>query len=79
MPRRDAEQLISRKWVRQDKTTTFRLVTNGNIVARLLSSKLDRDDWEIIQGLIGFVYHQGFEAGSDARADEIRQALGIEK
>ncbi|EDZ9931965.1 hypothetical protein GJ842_27720 [Salmonella enterica] len=79
MPRYDATQLITRRWSKQDKTTTFRLESNGNIVARLLSAKLDRDDWEIIQDLIGFVYHQGFDAGSDARAEEICQALGIEK
>lgn len=79
MPNYDVERLISRKWVKKDETTTFRLEANGNIVARLISTKLDRDDWEIIQGLIGFVYHQGFDAGSAARAEEIRQALGLEK
>jgi len=70
--------VISRKYVKGDETTVFRLESNNNIAARLFSAKLDRDDWEIIQGLLGFVYNQGLEAGSKSRATEIRRALGLE-
>jgi hypothetical protein len=68
--------LINKKFDKKEDTTSFKLESNGKVIARLLTAKLDRDDWEIIQNLIQFTYNQGFEAGSENRASDIRTALG---
>ncbi len=71
-------EIIDTKYNGKDVTTAFRLKSNGKVVSRLQSVRLDRDDWEIIQSLLRFVYNQGLQAGSDNRAREIRIALGVE-
>ncbi|EBW2697616.1 hypothetical protein D7O42_14060 [Salmonella enterica subsp. enterica serovar Montevideo] len=71
-------EIIDKKYNGKEETTAFHLKSSGKIVSRLLSTKLDRDDWEIIHNLLHFVYSQGVEAGSKSRAKEIRIALGLE-
>ncbi|ECZ0087392.1 hypothetical protein F7758_09905 [Salmonella enterica subsp. enterica] len=71
-------EIIDKKYNGKEETTAFHLKSSGKIVSHLLSTKLDRDDWEIIHNLLHFVYSQGVEAGSKSRAKEIRIALGLE-
>ncbi|AOQ02338.1 TPA: hypothetical protein G9E63_004300 [Salmonella enterica] len=54
----------------------FRHAESGKILYRL-DARLERDDWEMLQALIGLVYNAGVAAGSEQRAAEIREALGI--
>jgi hypothetical protein len=35
------------------------------------------NDWEMLQAMISLVYNAGVTAGSEQRAAEIREALGI--
>lgn len=51
---------------------------NGTVVASL-TVKLCRDDWEMINAMVEGAYSAGVAAGSEQRAAEIREALGIEK
>lgn len=60
-------EIIDKKYNGKEETTAFHLKSSGKIVSRLLSTKLDRDDWEIIHNLLHFVYSQGVEAGSNGR------------
>lgn len=76
--KREVMEIIDKKYNSKEETTAFHLKSSGKIVSRLLSTKLDRDDWEIIHNLLHFVYSQGVEAGSKSRAKEIRIALGLE-
>ena len=50
--------------------------TNGVAVASL-SMKLFRDDWNMIVAMVEGAYSAGVTAGSEQRAAEIREALGI--
>ncbi|EMM6472098.1 hypothetical protein RJO68_003207 [Enterobacter hormaechei] len=54
----------------------FRHAESGKIMYRL-DARLERDDWEIVQAIISLVYNAGVTAGSEQRAAEIREALGI--
>ncbi|HAV1840643.1 TPA: hypothetical protein JG919_003934 [Enterobacter hormaechei subsp. steigerwaltii] len=54
----------------------FRHAQSGKILYRL-NARLERDDWEMLQALISLVYNAGVAAGSEQRAAEIREALGI--
>ncbi|HDX4013591.1 TPA: hypothetical protein ROF70_004219 [Enterobacter asburiae] len=54
----------------------FRHAESGKILYRL-DARLERDDWEMLQALISLVYNAGVTAGSEQRAAEIREALGI--
>ncbi|MBT1877321.1 hypothetical protein KK007_23205 [Enterobacter hormaechei subsp. xiangfangensis] len=54
----------------------FRHAESGKILYRL-DARLERDDWEMLQALIGLVYNAGVAAGREQRAAEIREALGI--
>ncbi|EMB8469001.1 TPA: hypothetical protein JG895_004449 [Enterobacter hormaechei subsp. steigerwaltii] len=54
----------------------FRHAESGKILYRL-DARLERDDWEMLQELISLVYNAGVTAGSEQRAAEIREALGI--
>ncbi|MGH2304611.1 hypothetical protein ACRCHC_22165 [Enterobacter hormaechei] len=65
--------IISRRFDKKETGTVFR---SGKILYRL-DARLERDDWEMLQALIGLVYNAGVAAGSEQRAAEIREALGI--
>nr|MXV05426.1 hypothetical protein [Enterobacter sp. ABFQC] len=54
----------------------FRHAENGKILYRL-NARLESDDWEMLQAMISLVYNAGVTAGSERRAAEIREALGI--
>ncbi|EHF8235057.1 hypothetical protein [Enterobacter roggenkampii] len=54
----------------------FRHAESGKILYRL-DARLERDDWEMLQAMISLVYNAGVTAGSEQRAAEIREALGI--
>ncbi|HAV1790480.1 TPA: hypothetical protein JG904_004571 [Enterobacter hormaechei subsp. xiangfangensis] len=54
----------------------FRHAQSGKILYRL-DARLERDDWEMLQAMISLVYNAGVTAGSEQRAAEIREALGI--
>ncbi|AEN67326.1 hypothetical protein Entas_4651 (plasmid) [Enterobacter soli] len=54
----------------------FRHAENGKIMCRL-DARLEPDDWEMLQAMVSLVYNAGVTAGSEQRAAEIREALGI--
>ena len=68
--------IISRRFDKKETGTVFRHAESGKILYRL-DARLERDDWEMLQALIGRVYNAGVTAGSEQRAAEIREALGI--
>lgn len=68
---------ISGKYLAMQKQTTFKF-ENGKPAANL-SVKLYRDDFDLIIDLINRAYHAGETAGSEQRAAEIREALGLDK
>lgn len=68
--------IISRRFDKKETGTVFRYAESGKILYRL-DARLERDDWEMLQALIGLVYNAGVAAGSEQRAAEIREALGI--
>lgn len=68
--------IISRRFDKKETGTVFRHAESGKILYRL-DARLERDDWEMLQALIGLVYNAGVTAGSEHRAAEIREALGI--
>ena len=68
--------IVNRKYEKNKEGTVFRHVRNGKILCRLDAS-LTRDDWEQLHGLISLVFNAGLNAGSEQRASEIREALGI--
>jgi len=61
--------LVSRIFDRKETSTIFCYARNGKILCRL-DARLNTDDWNMIQGLIGLVYNQ--------RVKEMREALGGE-
>lgn len=54
----------------------FRHAAMGKILYRL-DAGLARDDQEQLQNMISLVYNAGVTAGSEKRAAEIREALGL--
>ncbi|WP_273960954.1 hypothetical protein [Enterobacter kobei] len=68
--------MISRRFDKKETGTVFRHAESGKILYRL-DARLERDDWEMLQAMISFVYNAGVTAGSEQRAAEIREALGI--
>lgn len=68
--------IISRRFDKKETGTVFRHAESGKILYRL-DARLERDDWEMLQALIGLVYNAGVTAGSEQRAAEIREALAI--
>ncbi|AZV03725.1 hypothetical protein ELK40_00195 (plasmid) [Enterobacter sp. N18-03635] len=54
----------------------FRHAQSGKILYRL-NARLELYDWEMLQAMISFVYNAGVTAGSEQRAAEIRETLGI--
>jgi hypothetical protein len=68
--------IICRRFDKKETGTVFRHAESGKILYRL-DARLERDDWEILQAIISLVYNAGVTAGSEQRAAEIREALGI--
>lgn len=68
--------IISRKFDKKETGTVFRHAENGKILYRL-NARLESYDWEMLQAMISLVYNAGVTAGSERRAAEIREALGI--
>jgi hypothetical protein len=68
---------ISGKYLAMQKQTTLKLENGKPAVS--LSVKLYRNDFDLIVDLINRAYHAGETAGSEQRAAEIREALGIDK
>ncbi|WP_144815036.1 hypothetical protein [Enterobacter sp. DE0047] len=68
--------IIDSKYNTKATDTAFTLATSGKTVCRL-EAKLSRYDWNCLQSLFSFIYNSGVEAGSEQRAEDIRQALGI--
>lgn len=68
--------IISRRFDKTETGTVFRHAQSGKILYRL-DARLERDDWEMLQAMISLVYNAGVAAGSEQRAIEIREALGI--
>ncbi|BBQ86634.1 MULTISPECIES: hypothetical protein [unclassified Klebsiella] len=69
--------IISRKFDKKETGTVFRHAENGKILCRL-DARLDSDDWEALLSLINLNYNAGVNAGSEQRAAEIREALGLQ-
>lgn len=68
--------IIDSKYNAKARDTAFTLSASGKTVCSL-ETKLSRYDWDCLQSLFSFIYNSGVEAGSEQRAEEIRQALGI--
>lgn len=68
--------IFSRRFDKKETGTVFRHAESGKILYRL-DARLERDDWEMSQAMISLVYNAGVTAGSEQRAAEIREALGI--
>jgi hypothetical protein len=68
--------IISRRFDKKETSTVFRHAESGKILYRL-DARLVRDDWEMLQAMISLVYNAGVTAGSEQRAAEIREALGM--
>lgn len=69
--------IVSRKFDRKDVGTVFRHAVTGKVLCRL-EVKLTSEDREELLSLISLVYRAGENAGSEQRAAEIRQALGLQ-
>ncbi|OUF32432.1 hypothetical protein AZZ64_004698 [Enterobacter cloacae] len=69
-------RIISRRFDKKETGTVFRHAQSGKILYRL-NARLERDDWEMLQALISLVYNAGVAAGSEQRAADIHEALGI--
>ena len=72
--------IISRRFDKKETGTVFRHAESGKILYRLnarLNARLELYDWEMLQAMISLVYNAGVTAGSEQRAAEIREALGI--
>lgn len=68
--------IISRRFDKKETGTVFRHAQSGKILYRL-NARLELYDWEMLQSMISLVYNAGVTAGSEQRAAEIREALGI--
>ncbi len=68
--------IISRTFDKKETGTVFRHAASGKILYRL-DARLAQDDWAQLQELISLVYNAGVNAGSEKRAAEIREALGL--
>lgn len=68
--------IISRTFDKKETGTVFRHAASGKILYRL-DARLARNDWTQLQELISLVYNAGVNAGSEKRAAEIREALGL--
>jgi hypothetical protein len=68
--------IISRRFDKKETGTVFRHAQSGKILYRL-NVRLELYDWEMLQAMISLVYNAGVAAGSEHRAAEIREALGI--
>lgn len=68
--------IISRKFDKKETGTVFRHAESGKILCRL-DARLEPEDWEMLQTMISLVFNAGVTAGSERRAAEIREALGI--
>lgn len=68
--------IIQRKRDRKKDGARFYHAETGNLLCRL-DATLNGYDWEQLQVLFAFIYNQGKAAGSEERAAEIRQALGL--
>ena len=67
--------IISRRFDKKETGTVFRHAQSGKILYRL-NARLERYDWKMLQAMIS-LYNAGVAAGSEHRAAEIREALGI--
>ncbi|MCJ8601027.1 hypothetical protein MWH03_00335 [Klebsiella pneumoniae] len=70
--------IIQRKRDRKKDGTRFYHAEHGKLLCRL-DATLSRYDWEQIHTLFSFIYNNGHIAGSEQRAAEIRQALGLKE
>lgn len=70
--------LVSRKFDRKETGTVFRHARNGKILCRL-DARLNTDDWNMLQGLIGLVYNAGVSEGDRPSVKVMREALGFEE
>ena len=68
--------ITSRRFDKKETGTVFRHAESGKILYRL-NARLELYDWEMLQAMISLVYNAGVTAGSEQRAAEIREALGI--
>lgn len=68
--------IISRRFDKKETGTVFRHAQSGKILYRL-NARQELYDWEMLQAMISLVYNAGVTAGSEQRAAEIREALGI--
>ncbi|MDI3141504.1 hypothetical protein [Enterobacter kobei] len=68
--------IISRRFDKKETGTMFRHAQSGKNLYRL-KARLELYDWEMLQAMISLVYNAGVAAGSEQRAAEIREALGI--
>ena len=68
--------IISRKFDKKEPGTVFRHAESGKILCRL-DARLAPDDREALLAMISLVFNAGVSAGSEQRAAEIREALGI--
>ncbi|WP_438442979.1 hypothetical protein [Kluyvera georgiana] len=68
--------IVNKKIEKKESGTVFRHIESGKVLCRL-DARLGRDDWEALQSLISLVYNAGIRDGSEQRAAEIREALGL--
>lgn len=68
--------IFDRTYNRKETETSFILKSSGKTVCRL-EAKLGKDDWEQLHALFAKEYQAGLCDGSEAKAAEIRTALGL--
>ncbi|EPY5345235.1 hypothetical protein ACXDSS_004405 [Klebsiella quasipneumoniae] len=68
--------IVSKKFDKKETGTVFRHAGSGKILCRL-EARLDPDDWNMLQGLIGLVYNAGVSEGDRQRIMIMRDALGF--
>ncbi len=68
--------IIQKKQIKKEDGTAFYHAESGKLLSRL-DATLSPYDWEQLQVLFSLLYNSGREAGSEERAAEIRQALGV--
>lgn len=68
--------IINRKRDTKESRTVFRHSSSAKILCRL-DATLAREDREQLQALLSFVFNAGERTGSEKRAAEIREALGL--
>lgn len=68
--------IVIRQFNKKETGTVFRHAVSGKLSCRI-EPKVTQDDWMLLHGLLSLVYHAGINTGSEQRAAEIREVLGV--